>query len=274
MLKDQTLAKQQLLHKELKALERVAVCFSGGIDSMVVLIEALNVLGVDNVLAITGVSAITIEQDVSYVEQILFKYDINHIYVERDEMNDTSFIQNDKDRCYYCKKSFFSKVMPIALEKGFKNIVDGTNKDDDFDYRPGARALAEFSVISPLKNADIGKSDIYDLADHLSLSNYNTGSRSCLATRVPYFEPITYHKLDSIAKAENFLRSCGFLNVRARHHDSLLKIEVQEEQFEKIVEKDMRLKINEYMKSLGFAWTSVDITPYKLGRMNEVIIGS
>lgn len=272
MLSEEILVKEALLHKEFKKLGKVVVCFSGGIDSIVVLREAINVLGNDNVLAVTGISAITIEQDVSYVEEIIFQYAINHIYVEKDEMNDTPFLLNDKDRCYYCKKLFFTKVLPITTEKGFEYVVDGTNKDDDLDYRPGARALKEFAVISPLKNANIGKSDIYALADHLGVSKYNTGSRSCLATRVPYFEPITYHKIDTIAKAENFLQSKGFLNFRARHHDSLLKIEVLESQFEKIMKKDMRLEIDEYMKSIGFAWTAVDIVEYKLGRMNDVIV--
>ncbi len=274
MMTDEILIKENKLHEELRKLGRVAICFSGGIDSMVLLIECFNVLGRDNVLSITGVSDITIEQDISYVEEILFKYNINHVYIEKDEMDAASFIQNDQDRCYYCKKLFFKKVMEVTTKHGFKNVVDGTNKDDDSDYRPGARALEEFAVISPLKNACIGKTDIYALAQHLGISNYNTGSRSCLATRVPYFEPITYHKIETIAKAEKFLNKKGFLNIRARHHESLLKIEVLEEHFEKIMQRDMRLEIDEYMKSIGFAWTAIDISAYKLGRMNETIIKS
>ncbi len=266
---DQAFIKEKALKMILKQLGHVAVCFSGGLDSMLLLIEACKILGSDNVVAITGVSPIVIERDITNAEKITSKYGIKHIIIARDEMENVNFIKNDEKRCYYCKKAFFEKIKKVASENGFNKIIDGTNFDDLSDYRPGHKALKEFSIISPLKDAKMGKSDIHAVLEKMGISSSNMISGSCLATRIPYFEPITYHRIELIGKAEDFLHKKGFKNARARFHDSLVKIEVDEKDILSIMDKSMRLEINAYMKSIGFTWTSIDVLGYRIGSMNE-----
>ncbi len=261
--------KEQALITRLQSFAKVAVCFSGGVDSSFLLIKAVEVLGKENVLAITGFSPVVSASDASCVKQIITKYAISFITIDKNEMEDTNFLRNDEKRCYYCKRLFFEQVTKVAKENGFINVLDGTNVDDEGKYRPGLKALEEFFIASPLKDARLRKAEIRYLAKKIGLANHDDVSESCYATRIPYHEAITYERLEKISRAEIFLHEKGFMCVRARYHDDLVKIEVEPKDIPRITEKNMALEINNYMKSIGFMWTSVDIIGYRSGSMDE-----
>ncbi len=263
--------KSENLKSILKNMGRVAIAFSGGVDSTFLLKVALDTLGKDNVVAVTVTSPIRFNDESEKSRKIANDMGANHIIVSSNELEDDNFAKNDLLRCYHCKYSIFKRLKEIANEKGIISIADGTNYDDvSNDYRPGLKALNELGISSPLKDAELTKSEIRVLSKEMNLSTWNKYPETCIATRFPYGIRITSEKLEKVSKMESYLSSLDLKVHRARYHDDkTLRIEVVPEDIQKIVDK--RIEIVKIAKSLGFNYVSLDLEGYRSGSLNEVL---
>jgi uncharacterized protein len=186
-------------------------------------------------------------------------------------MTDETFLANPPDRCYHCKKKLFSKMADLAGENGAAFVVDGSNKDDLKDVRPGVRALRELGVRSPLEEADMTKDDIRALSKEAGLSTWDRPAMACLASRIPYGTRITPEGLKKIDEAEAFLRQLGFLQVRVRDHGDTARIEVLPDDRKVLIEDSLVAEIVQKLKSLGYRYVTLDLEGYRTGSLNEVL---
>lgn len=249
---------------------RIAVAYSSGVDSTFLLKAAHDVLG-DNVLAVTAHSALFPGRDLTEAQAFCEAEGIRHIVFYPDEMAIDGFCENPVNRCYICKKDLFSKIRQIASENGFDVVAEGSNMDDLGDYRPGMKALEELAIMSPLKEAGLTKAEIRKLSYDLGLKTYDKPSFACLASRFVYGETITREKLAMVEKAEELLMSHGFRQMRVRIHGMMARIELLPEDISRMAEPGLRQEIAEKMKAIGFTYTSLDLTGYRTGSMNESI---
>ncbi|ONI37792.1 TIGR00268 family protein [Candidatus Epulonipiscium fishelsonii] len=253
----------------LKPLKKVCIAFSGGVDSTYLLYMAYQQLGRENVLAVTATSSMCPEREFKEALEFIKKNNIKHITVAADEYNIKEFVENGKDRCYYCKKAIFSKIKEIANQNGIEYVLDGSNKDDDGDYRPGMKALAELNILSPLKQAGLTKQQIRDFSKIENLPTWDKPAMACLASRIPYGKEITKEKLAKIEQAENFMADIGFKHVRVRYYDELAKIEVPAQNIEEVLKYKQEI-VNRFGE-LGFKSVALDLKGYRMGSMNEVL---
>jgi uncharacterized protein len=263
--------KLENLKSIIRKTEKIAVAFSGGTDSTFLLKVAKDILGKDKVLAVTVISPIRFEDEIKKSTQIAKDLGIRQIIVDSNELEDENFAKNDALRCYYCKYSIFKDLIKIAKENGVKFVADGTNYDDFLnDYRPGLKALTELGISSPLKDAELTKSEIRNFSKEMGLPTWDKQPETCLATRFPYGTRITTDKLEKIRKIEFYLSSTGLKVHRARYHDEkTLRIEVMPAEFQIIIEK--KFEIVKLAKSLGFNYVTLDLEGYRSGSLNEVL---
>ncbi len=252
----------------LKDLKSVAVAFSGGVDSTLLLKAAKEALG-DNAISITIVSPYIPKWEIREARELVDKIGIKSYFVEVPMLEEIR--SNPEDRCYICKKSAFNKIKDLAREKGIKYIVDGTNADDTKDYRPGMRALKELDVKSPLLDNSINKEEIRVLSKELQLDTWDKPAYACLLSRIPYNQKIKEKDLDRIEKAEVYMMKLGFRAVRVRSHGNLARIEVPQKERVKLFNEDILDKISKELKELGFKYVTVDIEGYKMGSLNAEI---
>jgi len=194
---------------------------------------------------------------------------IEHLVIDSEELDNEDFAKNPPRRCYFCKKELFSKLVNLAGRKGISWVADATNSDDENDFRPGREAAKELGVRSPLLEAKLGKKDIRQLSQELGISTWDKPAYACLASRFPYGERINEEKLKRIDKAELFLRSLGFRQLRLRHHDSLARIEVDKEEISAFLNEGIRKKVIDYLKNLGYKYVTLDLQGYRTGSLNE-----
>lgn len=247
---------------------RIAVAYSGGVDSTFLIKVAHDVLG-DNCLAITAISPSFPHRERDEAAEFLEKEGIKHITFHSNELSLEGYVSNPVDRCYHCKKYLFSNMVQLAKDYGFPTLVEGSNMDDIGDYRPGMRAIRELNVLSPLQICDLSKAEIREYSKELQLPTWDKSSFACLATRFVYGNRITKEGLERVEKAENVLKDLGLTQYRVRVHGNLARIEVKPEDF--IVILNNNEMIDTKFKEFGFDYVSLDLKGYRTGSMNEVL---
>lgn len=249
-------------------LQRLIVAFSGGVDSTFLLKVAHDVLG-DNVIAVTARSASFPQRELDEAMEFCQSEGIRHIIVGSEELNIDGFSHNPVNRCYLCKHELFEKILAIAKQNNIKHVAEGSNMDDEGDYRPGLQAVTELHIKSPLREVGLNKQEIRGYSRQLGLRTWNKQSFACLSSRFPYGEEITAKKLGMVDRAEQFLMALGFCQLRVRIHGEIARIEVLPDEFEKIL--SCRERITRAFKEYGFHYVTMDLQGYRTGSMNEIL---
>ncbi|MCR4807187.1 MAG: ATP-dependent sacrificial sulfur transferase LarE [Lachnospiraceae bacterium] len=262
------LEKYEKLKDYLRSLESVAVAYSSGVDSTFLLYAAREALG-DRVMAVTASSCSFPVRELNEAKSFCRDLNIRQEIVYSEELKIEGFSHNPKNRCYLCKRELFNKIIELAHKEGFKEVAEGSNLDDNGDYRPGLKAIEELDVKSPLRHIGFSKEEIRILSRYLDLPTWDKPSYACLASRFPYGEEITEEKLSMVDKGEQYLMDLGFKQVRVRIHGDVARIEVMPDDFTRYMEEELRTDIYARFKEIGFSYTALDLKGYRTGSMNE-----
>jgi uncharacterized protein len=264
------------LEKRLEELEAVVspygsalVAFSGGVDSSLALAVTVRVLPKGRVLAVTSNNETYLPSELEGAKALARFLGVEHLVVNTRELDDPSYAKNPTNRCYFCKSTLYSDLAKIAEEKGYACVVDGANKDDEGDYRPGRKAAKELGVISPLSVAEMGKAEVREVARYLGLPTWDKPALACLSSRFPYGQEITTEKLAQVARAEEFMRRQGYKQVRVRHHGEIARLEVGPDELERAFRE--RVEISTELRAAGFLYVTLDLAGYKPGSLNAAL---
>jgi uncharacterized protein len=271
MIDQQLQSKYTQLRSILRDMGSVAIGFSGGIDSTLLIRIGTEVLG-NKALAVIGRSETYPTREFEEAVQLADSFGSRYRIVNTEETDNLKFRENPPDRCYFCKTELFGKLKAIAEEEGIRWTADGTITDDLGDFRPGMKAKNEQSVRSPLLEAGFSKADVRALAFELNIPTWDKPSFACLSSRFPYGQGITKENLTKVDAAETFMRDQGFRFFRVRHHDDrTARLEISPQEIQRLFEASLRDKIVGKMKELGFVYVALDLQGFRSGSMNEIL---
>lgn len=252
----------------LGGMESAIVAYSGGVDSSLLAQAAYMALG-DKALAVTAVSPSLPKAELDEAIEVAKRIGIRHEFVYTDEMDNPNYLANPTNRCYFCKSELFTKLNPLAEERGYQHVIYGAMMDDRGDHRPGAQAAKEYNVQAPLDAADLSKDEIRELSKRYGLPTWNKPSFACLSSRFPYGLAITEEKLSTVEQAEQFLRDRGIRVFRVRHHETIARVEVLPEDMPQLVQEPFRSEMVKRFKELGYTYVTMDLAGFRSGSMNE-----
>ena len=261
--------REERLATWLRGARRVAIGFSGGVDSAYLAVVARHTLGADNVLAIIGRSASYPAEQWATARGVAESFGIQVLELDTDELNDPRYAANPSNRCYFCKTELWSKLVPIARARGFGVVVDGTNADDLADFRPGAQAAREHVVASPLADHGFTKAEIRDRSRALGIPTWSQPSSPCLSSRLPYGTSVTPARLGQVERAERALRALGIVgDLRVRYHDDLARVELSQAALVEWIEPTRLAELRAAVEGAGFVRVALDLRGFRSGSLN------
>lgn len=292
-------AKYEILLDYLKKQKSVAVAFSAGVDSTFLLYAAQQALG-ENAVAVTENSSFFPGREYDEATEFCKKIGVRHIVLSADILKNETVAANPVNRCYYCKKNLFTQIKELAEKEGINAVAEGSNLDDNKDYRPGLKAIEELGILSPLRVAGFSKSEIRTLSKNFDLPTWDKPSFACLASRIPYGERLTEKKLSTVDKAEQILLREGFKQFRVRLHEGtktdsvgksssevpgnetagklrndqgtyIARIELMPEDMKRFLEEEFRCRVYDEIKNIGFDYVTLDLKGYRTGSLNETL---
>jgi pyridinium-3,5-biscarboxylic acid mononucleotide sulfurtransferase len=266
MLEEKLTQIEQIFSQMSKAI----VAFSGGVDSALVCYLAYKILG-DSAIAITAASPSLLQEELEEAKNQAKLIGIKHEVIETQEMQNPNYSSNPVNRCYFCKSELHDHLKEIAQERGYPYVVDGVNLDDLSDYRPGVQAARERGVRSPLAEVGMSKFQVRELSQKLGLPWWDKPASPCLSSRFPYGEQITQAKLERVGKAEIYLRSLGYRNVRVRSQDDVARIELPAEAIKDFINKEDIAALSSKFHSFGFVYITLDLEGYRSGKLNQML---
>ncbi|MFO7892925.1 MAG: ATP-dependent sacrificial sulfur transferase LarE [Longimicrobiales bacterium] len=267
---DRLAGRRAELATVLEDCRSVCVGYSGGVDSVFLAAFAVEVLGRDRVLAVTGRSASYPEVQYRMARECVERFAIPHLEVETRELDDPAYVANPANRCYHCKSELWDRLSEVASEHGLRTVVNGSNADDASDHRPGEVAAEERGVRSPLKEAGLTKSEIRALSREMGLPTWDQPASPCLASRLPYGLAVTEERLTQVERAESLLRGRGLREFRVRHHGTVARVEAASQELDRATKVVAGLAPG--IRALGFEAVLVDVEGYRRGALNEGLV--
>lgn len=249
----------------------VIVAFSGGVDSAFLLKLAVDRLGTDRVLAVTGQSESLAAREREDATSLAAMLGVTHEFIETNEIADPNYAANPHNRCYYCKTHLYGQLTELARQRGIHAVLCGTNADDTGDYRPGMQAADEYGILSPALQAGMTKQDIRTACAAWKLPVWDKPASPCLASRMAYHTLITPARLTRVEQAEEFIKSLGVKQLRVRDHEQLARIELPADQIERFAAEPLRTRVADHLKQLGYTFVTIDLGGFRSGSMNDVL---
>lgn len=257
---------KSLLEQLLEGYPSLLVGFSGGVDSALLAVKARQTLGIDRSLAVVGISPSVAVTQLTQAREIAAQFGLNLLEVETEELDDPHYTANSTDRCYYCKRALWKKLVEVAKQRGMSAIAEGTNADDLGEHRPGLKAASEFDIRRPLADAGLTKEMVRMEARALGIPIWNAPAAPCLSSRVLYGLSVTPLRLSQVEDGEIFLRSLGIEgDMRVRHYGDEARIEVKLTELEKV--RSARSAIANEFSNLGFPKVTLDLAGYRRGKL-------
>jgi pyridinium-3,5-biscarboxylic acid mononucleotide sulfurtransferase len=266
----ETEEKESRLRALLREAGGALVAYSGGVDSSYLALVATQELGA-RALCVTGDSPSLARRLREQAEEIARKFGFRHELIGTDEMADPNYAANPSNRCYFCKSELYSKLAPLAAERGLAFVADGSTTDDLGDYRPGRAAASEHGVRSPLVEAGMTKEDVRALSRRAGLPTWDAPASPCLSSRIAYGTRVTIRRLREVETGEEIMRSLGFREFRVRHHDELVRLEVAPAELDRALDRRTADELARRFRALGFRYVTLDLHGYRAGAMNEVL---